>query len=315
MAASGHQRPICGTIARMAAAIDPAALVLLAAIAREGGIRAGAARLGLPRSTVSRRLAELERMVGARIVVRTSRRFRITDLGRGLVEQANRIEEVVRVSEQLVRRSATEPAGTLRVAVAPLLGEVLLPSVISEYLGRYPKMRVELHLASEYLDLRRSNIDLALRQGPLADATDLFAVRLGTSVTGCYAHPRYLAARGIPRRLPELASHDCIVVGDTGTTWSFRERRREVTIEVNPRVRVNDYRIAGALAASGAGLARLARFYVSDRVASGELVPVLETRWPQVSVFAVHTSVSPAPTKIRAFIDLARQAAARVLDR
>jgi len=294
--------------------IDPAALILLAAIAREGGIRAGAGKLGLPRSTVSRRLAELERRVGARLVVRTSRRFRVTDLGRALVEQANRIEELVRASEQLVRRSATEPAGTLRVAVAPLLGEILLPAVISEYLVRHPRMRVELHLASEYLDLRRSGIDLALRQGPLADATDLFAVRLGTSVTGCYAHPRYLEARGVPHRLADLAAHDCIVVGDAGTTWSFRERRGDVAIDVPSRIRVNDYRIAGALAASGAGIARLAKFYASGRVAAGELLPVLEAKWPHVSVFAVHTSVSPAPPKIRAFIELARQAAARILD-
>ena len=293
------------------ASLDPAALLLLAAIAREGGIRAGAGKLGLPRSTVSRRLAELERRVGARLVVRTSRRFRVTDLGRALVEQAGRIEELVRASEQLVRRSATEPAGTLRVAAAPLLGEVLLPQVIAGYLARHPRMRVELHLASEYLDLRRSGIDLALRQGPLADATDLFAVRLGTSVTGCYAHPRYLA-RGAPQRLADLAAHDCIVVGDGGATWSFRERRGDVAIDVPARVRVNDYRIAGALAAAGAGIARLAQFYASERVAAGALAPVLEARWPRVSV--VHTSVSPAPPKIRAFIELARQAAARVLD-
>jgi DNA-binding transcriptional LysR family regulator len=95
---------------------------------------------------------------------------------------------------------------------------------------------------------------------------------------------------------------------------AFASGEGEVAIEVNPRVRVNDYRIAGALAASGAGLARLARFHASDHVASGELVPVLETRWPHVPVFAVHTSVSPAPTKIRTFVELARQAAARVLD-
>jgi DNA-binding transcriptional LysR family regulator len=295
--------------------IDPSTLVLLAAIVREGGVRAGAAKLGLPRSTVSRRLAELEHQVGARLVVRTSRRFRVTDLGRALVDQACQIEELVRASDQLVRRSATEPAGTLRVAVAPLLGEALLPALLPAYLGRYPKVRVELSLAPEYLDLRRSNVDLALRQGPLADATDLYAVRLGNSVTGCYAHPRYLEARGVPHRLADLAAHDCIVVGDTGATWVFHERRGELAIEVNARVRVNDYRIAGALAASGAGITRLARFYASGRVAAGELVPVLESRWPRVSVFAVHTSVSPAPAKIRAFIELARQAAAAVLER
>jgi DNA-binding transcriptional LysR family regulator len=298
-----------------AGSIDPSALVLLAAIVREGGIRAGAAKLGLPRSTVSRRLAELEHAVGTRLVVRTSRRFRVTDLGRALVEQAHRIEDAVRGSEQLIRRSATEPIGTLRVAVAPLLGEALLPELISAYLRRYPRMRVELHIASEYLDLRRSGIDLALRQGPLPDATDLFAVRLGTSVTGCYAHPRYLEARGTPRRLAELAAHDCIVVGGAGATWSFRERGRDVAIEVAPRIRVNDYRIAGALAASGAGIARLAKFYAAGRVASGELAPVLEASWPRIPVFAVHTSVSPAPTKIRAFTDLARQAASGILER
>ncbi|HEX4418167.1 MAG TPA: LysR substrate-binding domain-containing protein [Kofleriaceae bacterium] len=294
--------------------LDPAALVLLAVVVREGGIRAGAAKLGLPRSTVSRRLAELEQRVGSRLVVRTSRRFRITDLGRALVDQASRIEELVRASEQLIRRSATEPAGTLRVAVAPLLGEVLLPAMLSEYIARYPKVSVELHLAPEYLDLRRSNVDLALRQGPLADAADLFAVRLGSSVTGCYAHPRYLAARGTPQKLADLAAHDCIVVGDAGATWTFHDRAGARSVDVPPRVRVNDYRIAAALAASGGGIVRLARFYAGPRVAAGELVPVLEPRWPRVAVYAVHTSVSPAPTKIRAFIDLARQAAARVLE-
>jgi DNA-binding transcriptional LysR family regulator len=298
-----------------APALDPFALVVLAAVTREGGVRAGAAKLGLPRSTVSRRLAALERAVGARLVVRTSRRFRVTDLGRALVDQAARIEEVLRSSEQLIRRSATEPAGTLRVAVAPLLGEALLAAVVSDYLARYPRMRVELQVAAEYLDLRRASVDLALRAGPLADATDLFAVRLGTSVTGCYAHPRYLEARGLPRRLSDLADHDCIAVGDTGASWTFRERRGDVAVDVPARVRVNDYRIAGALAAAGAGIVRLAKFYAAPRVEAGELVPVLEPRWPRVPVFAVHTSVSPAPIKIRAFMELARQAAARVLER
>jgi len=165
------------------------------------------------------------------------------------------------------------------------------------------------------VDLRRANVDVALRSGPLADAEDLYAVRLGTSVTGCYAHPGYLEARGVPRRLSDLASHDCIVVGgDASPTWTFHERRRDVAIAVNARLRVNDYRIAGALAAAGAGVVRLARFHAAALVEARQLSPVLEARWPKVVVSAVHTSVSPAPTKIRAFVELCRQAAARVLD-
>lgn len=296
-------------------ALDPSALVLLAAIVREGGIRAGAAKLRLPRSTLSRRLVELERAVGAPLVVRTSRRFRVTELGRALADHAERIEEQLRASEQLVRRAEAEPAGVLRVAVAPLLGEALLPALLSQYLQRYPRVRVELALSPEYVDLRRASIDLALRQGPLADATDLFATRLGTSVTGCYAHPGYLRARGTPRRPADLASHDCIVVGgDPSPTWTFRSRRRDLAIAVGGRVRVSDYRIAGAIASAGAGIVRLARFHAAPLVEAGQLAPVLEAEWPRVPVFAVHASVSPAPTKIRAFIELARREAARVLE-
>ena len=293
-------------------AIDPDALVLLAAVVRGGGIRAGAAALRLPRSTVSRRLEALERAVGARLIARTSRRFQVTDLGRALVEQAGQIEAVVRASEQLIRRAATEPTGTLHVAIAPLLGQVLAP-VVAEYLARHPRMRVQLHLAAEYLDLRRSSIDIAVRHGPLADVDDLYAVRLGTSITGCYAHPSYLAARGTPRAPAALATHDCIVVGDGGTSWLFHERGRPSVVEVPVRIRVNDHQVAAALAASGAGIVRLAQFYAAPRVAAGELTPVLASRWPEVPVFAVHTSVSPAPTKIRTFMELVRAAAAAVL--
>jgi DNA-binding transcriptional LysR family regulator len=199
--------------------------------------------------------------------------------------------------------------------MAPLLGEALLPELLSLYLDRYPKVRVEISLSPEYVDLRRANVDVALRSGEIDDAEDLYAVRLGTSVTGCYAHPGYLEARGVPRRLADLAAHDCIVVGgDASPTWTFHERRRDVEVAVNARVRVNDYRMAGAIAAAGAGIVRLARFHAAARVEAGQLSPVLEARWPKVIVSAVHASVSPAPTKIRAFVELAREAAARVLD-
>jgi DNA-binding transcriptional LysR family regulator len=126
-----------------------------------------------------------------------------------------------------------------------------------------------------------------------------------------------LKARGTPRRPADLASHDCIVVGsDASTTWTFRtpRRGRELTVAVGGRVRVSDYRIAGAIAAAGAGIVRLARFHAAPLVEAGQLAPVLEAAWPRVAVFAVHTTASPAPTKLRAFIELARQEAARILD-
>jgi DNA-binding transcriptional LysR family regulator len=294
--------------------IDPTALALLAAVARAGGIRAGALQVGLPRSTVSRLLADFERSIGTRLIVRTSRRFRLTDLGRALADQGERIEELARTSEQLVRRSSVEPSGILRVAVAPLLGEAILPAVLAEYLRLYPRMRVDLSLSPDYVDLRRSGIDVALRSGAMADATDLFVVRLGRSVSGCFASPAYLKAHGTPTRPADLSSHDCILVGGEGTTWTFRERRRDVAIEVNVRVRLNDFRVATAAAEAGIGIVRVARFHVAGLVKEKRLVPVLEKNWVDAPVFAVHTAQRPAPAKIHAFIELARRAAAEVLE-
>lgn len=134
-------------------------------------------------------------------------------------------------------------------------------------------------------------------------------------MTGCYAHLRYLAARGVPGRLAELAAHDCIVVGDAGKTWRFRERRSEVAIDVNARTRVNDYRIAGRARGVGAGIARLARFYASGRVAAGARASLYPCSRPSGRTSRCSPSTPrSAPTKIRAFVDPARQAAARVLD-
>src|SRR5438445_886989 len=102
-------------------ALDPQGLMLLAALARTGGVRKAAGALGVPRSTVSRRLAQLEGDIGAQLVVRTARRFELTDLGSALASRASQLASVLEESEALVRREKSEPSGTLRIAGAPVL--------------------------------------------------------------------------------------------------------------------------------------------------------------------------------------------------
>lgn len=111
-------------------------MLVFASLARAGGVRGAARSLGLPRSTLSRRLAELEAQVGGALVVRTARRFALTDLGLALAAQCDRLEAVLRDAELLARSAASEPTGVLRIAVAPVLGEEILPSVIAELVRR-----------------------------------------------------------------------------------------------------------------------------------------------------------------------------------
>lgn len=291
--------------------LDPQGMLLLAALAETGGVRKAAAALHVPRSTVSRRLAQLEADIGAPLVVRTARRFALTDLGTALADRASRLASVMSDTEELVRRSKAEPSGTLRIAAAPVLGEDVLPEILGELARKHPRLTIDARLSVEYVDLRRDT-DVALRAASLEDASDVYAVRLGTSVTGCYASPAYLRAHGTPQVPADLASHACVLVSGRAT-WRLRVGARDEAVAVSGRVRVDSFRLARSLAASGAGVVWIARTFAQPLVDRGELAPILERHWTSTPIFAAHASGMPPPPKIRAFIDLAKIAVARVL--
>lgn len=213
-----------------------------------------------------------------------------------------------------MRSTSREPTGVLRVAVAPVLGEEILPSVLATLLARHPRLSIDARLSADYVDLRRGSIDVALRAGTLDDASDLFAVRLGVSVSGCYVSPSYAASRGAPQTLADLEKHECILVGGRArVTWTFRSGAREVDVPVAGRLRVDSFRVARDVAAQGAGVLRVATVFAEPLVASGELVPVLERHWIQVPVHAVHAGPNPPVARVRAFIEAARGAVVRAL--
>jgi DNA-binding transcriptional LysR family regulator len=284
-------------------------LVTFAAIAQAGGIRRAAEILGVPRSTASRQLATLERALGGKLVTRSTRRFALTELGAALAEHCARLEDVLDGVERIAARSTREPTGTLRLVSSPVIGEELLPQVIADYLARFPGVRVEVQLAVGFVDLRRSSIDLAIRTGPLQDATDLYATRLGTSLKGHYASRGYLKARGVPATPADLAAHDCIIIGSRrDTRWSFRGRGGTSYVEVTDRFVVDSPALARSACAAGAGIARLPSLYAAAEVERGALVPVLDRFWERTVLYAVHAAGLPAPPKIRAFVELAREA-------
>lgn len=294
--------------------ISPNDLLVFSAVARAGGIRGAASELRMPRSTVSRQLAALERSLGGRLVTRTTRRFALTDMGRSLVEHCARLEEVLRESERVAHRELKEPTGLLRVAASPVVGEEILPPIIAELIARHPGLKIQVELAVDFVDLRRSGIDVAIRTGPLEDATDLFALRLGESKKGHYASPGYLQSRAAPERPAELAGHECIVVGSRTARWSFEGvGRKPSVVPVKGRLSVDSYRLALELALQGAGIARLPRFCAEPFVRSGQLRSLLEGHAPTATLYAVHALGQPPPPRVRVFLDALRAPFARYL--
>jgi DNA-binding transcriptional LysR family regulator len=287
-------------------------MLVFAEVVSAGGITKAATRLGLRKSTVSRRLAALEERLGTRLLERNTRRLRLTETGREYHAHCARLVAEAREVNRALSESRHTPHGTLRVATFSLLGELLTP-VITEFLLRYPQVRVEVSLAEAHVDLLAEAYDIALRTGPLPDSSQV-ARRLGHVRTGYYASPAYLSRRGTPRTPDELSRHECVLVAEPGTdeVWFFSGPRGARTVPVSGRLQVPSVRAGHAAARAGLGVVRLPTVLAVDDVRAGVLVPVLEAVSPPgLPIFAVYPSSRQLPLKVRAFLDtLAQRSAA-----
>ena len=280
-------------------------MLVFTEVVSAGGITAAAARLGLRKSTVSRRLAALEERLGTRLLERNTRRLRLTEPGREYHAHCARLVAEARAVNRAVSESRGTPRGTLRVATFSLLGELLTP-VLAEFLLRHPQVRVQLSLAQAHVDLIAEEYDLALRTGPLMDSS-MVARQLGHVCTGYYASPAYLSRRGTPQSPEALEGHECVLIAEPGTdeVWFFTGPRGARTVPVNGRLQVPSVRAGHAAARAGLGLVRLPTVLVADDVRAGVLVPVLEAVTPPgLPLYAVYPSSRQLPSKVRAFLDM-----------
>lgn len=279
-------------------------MALFVRVALAGGVRAAAKESVESRSQLSRRLGALEERLGVRLVVRDTLHFALTDAGRVFLERAEAVVAAGRAAEDAARAAAGKVRGRLRVACSPVLAEVAVEDLVCDFLRRYPEVTVELHVAAERIDLRTHGIDVAFRTGPLKDDGAVRQRKLAQSTVALLARPEYLAVRGTPRTLDELAEHDGILVG-TGTSASFALRERRV--EVRERLRVNGYAAARRAALAGIGLAFFSTVYARAEIARGDLRVVLPEQSTESTVYAVMPGTGALPTKLRAFLEMAVQ--------
>ena len=250
-------------------------VVLFVRVVRAGSFSAAARELRVPVSTVSRRIARLESVLDARLLARTTRTLRLTDLGKTYLEHAERAMDELREADELVRAAQAVPRGRVRIT-APLGLGASVTRALASYLERYPLVSVELDLTERRVDLQANAIDLAVRSGPIDG--DVVARKLSTSSRGIYASSRYLERRGRPKRIDDLASHDLIAVSRSsiyGTVWtlipSAKSPSRTVPFSFTPRFSVSNLMAAKEAAMAGIGIALLPAQHVAD----GELQRIL----------------------------------------
>lgn len=268
---------------------------------------AGAARaLSLPRSTVSRSVARLESELGTRLIHRTTREVELTPAGQSLV--ARSVNALGELSDALgyVGSLATEVRGELRVSAGIGFGINVLAEQLPEFLRRYPKVDVLLDLTSRPAELVAERVDVAIRLGPLSDSS-LVAVQLGRMRRVLCASPAYLARRGTPQALEDLAAHEVIEMpGPDGRSrvWSFARNGRSSDVLVEPRVSVNDALTIHRLVLNGAGIGIVSNYLCAPGIASRQLVHLLpEWMAPAVGVHMVFPSKRELAPAVRAFVD------------
>ena len=225
----------------------------------EAGSFTGAAHLsGLPKSSVSRAVAALERELAVRLIQRTTRRLQLTEAGRLYYESVSRALSGMDEAATAVSELQDAPHGRVRITAPTDLGDWLLPPILVGFSARYPEVRVEVVLTQRFVDLVHEGIDLALRIGRLGDSR-LIARPLGTVRAGVFASPRYLERRGVPRAVVALAEHECVLFRSSSgqAVWKLIGPQGAETVEVRGPISADDHHMVRAAAAAGQGLALL----------------------------------------------------------
>lgn len=296
------------------AAIDPNDLLLFARVAELGSFSRAAERLGLPKSTVSRRIAALEALLGERLLQRTTRRQQLTDFGLLLLEHARQVVlEVDAVAALREQRQAT-PSGRLRVSMPSDFANLLLADTLAAFCALHPAITLELDLSPRRVDLLAEGFDVALRMGELPDDASLAARRLTVFGNGLYAAPGYLADHGDPACPEELLQHQAVrLLGRRGEPAPWVLRCGEQVWQGLPpgRISANSPELLIRMARAGAGIAAVPDWFAQPMLQRGELRRVLpDWQLPPHAAWAVFPGRKLMPARTRVFIDMLQAALA-----
>jgi DNA-binding transcriptional LysR family regulator len=285
------------------------AMSMLLEVVEQGSLSAASRNLSVPVTTLSRKLSELEAVLGTRLLVRTTRRITLTDAGINYITAARRILELVDEAEHEAAGEFTTPKGDLALAAPVMFGRLHVLPIVADFLALYPEINVRLLLADRNVHLVDDHIDMAVRIGRLPDSS-MGATRVGSMRTVVCASPSLLASHGTPQAPDDLIRLPCVTVDIPvpPLAWRFRNNGSDASIEVpvRPRLSVTSTEAAADAVIRGVGAARLLLYQAAEAERSGKLKIILSTFEPEPTpVHLVHVERTQMPMKLRSFIDFA----------
>jgi len=279
------------------------------AVVDANGFAGAARKLNISPPAVTRAINELETHLKVRLLTRTTRVVRVTDVGARYVEDCRRILTEVAEADESASGMHDSPRGRLTVTAPALFGTLFVTPIVTAYLTRYPEVNVACWFLDRVVNMMEEGVDVAVRIGPLADSS-MQAIQVGSVRRVICAAPSYLAEHGIPLTPDELAAHT--VISASGVTpapeWRLYEAGEPRIVKVKPRMTTTTNDSAVSAAVSGFGVVRLMSYQVAEHLRQGRLKILLsEFEAPALPIHLVHREGRHASRRARAFLDLAIQ--------
>ncbi|HKU38493.1 MAG TPA: LysR substrate-binding domain-containing protein [Polyangiales bacterium] len=283
------------------------AMQVFVSVAEQQSFISAARRHSLSAARVTRAVAALEKRLGARLLHRTTRAVRLTDVGASYLAQCKRILSEIDAAEVSAAKSHRELSGPISITAPRLFGRLHVSPIITGFMKRHPRVTLRALFADQVLDFFEQNLDVAIRIAQLPDS-NLRAVRVGSVRRVVCASPEYLRTHGTPRHPREVTQHS--VIGFSGQAepeaWTFAIDGRHERVVTRPRLIVNTADLAVAAALAGQGLTKVLSYQVARQVEQRKLRIVLaEYELPAVPVHVVHMEVREPSARVRAFVDYA----------
>jgi DNA-binding transcriptional LysR family regulator len=274
-------------------------------VAQFESISKAARSLGMPVSTVSRRLAALESALGVSLLRRNTRRMTLTPQGRDYFIQCQEPLNAIQEAERAVTQGQRKPEGVLRLSVPMILGQDSFLDFISRFSKQHPGIRVDLFITNVFVDLVADNVDVAIRFGELRDSS-VVATKLGRCERYVVAAREYMKGRKLPAEPRDLESYECVMMNakHNEADWDLVSGRRKVRVRVSGPMASRDCRSVSEFVFRGHGIGLLPSTYCDAALARGDLVRLLP-RWasPPIPVFAVYPSRKFLPPRVTAFLN------------
>jgi DNA-binding transcriptional LysR family regulator len=292
---------------------DLNALVVFAKVVEANSFSEAARRLNMPVSTVSRRIAELEDELGVRLLERSTRNLRLTDLGAEVLEHAIRSAELSEAVDNIVSNRLSTVRGTLRLSAPPTVSDTLLTPVVAAFQASYPDVRIQIFVTDRHIDHIAEGVDLAFRLGALKDSA-LVARKILSYRRQLVASPDYLRSCRPPQAPKDLLEHRLLSFWrrEPEASWSFvhKDGRTKETITFRPYLAMNDFAGLTPALLAGRGIGELPPVVQPDLLRTGRLVEVMpDWRFPAFDLSLVHLGNRHLSKPCRLFMEFATQMA------